>query len=374
MFEPTELFYQVALTCIPQIGDVTAKKLITHFESASDIFNARQRELERLPEIGAVRAAAIKQFRNFDRVEQELRFMEKFDIQPLFYTDPGYPQRLHHCADSPLLLYFKGNANLNAARIVNIIGTRNPTRYGRTICQEITAGLASHGITVVSGLAYGIDIIAHQACLEHQICTVGVLAHGLDRIYPAAHKPTATAMLENGGLLTDFMSMTMPDKQNFPKRNRIVAGMSDATIVIESGLKGGSLITAHIANSYNRDVMAVPGRTTDPFSNGCNELIKTNQAAMITGAEDILTLMNWNPAVKSKPAVRQPSLFVMLNEDEQQVVSLFGESTEQHLDELMHRCLWPGRRLTNTLLQLEMHNLVESMPGQRYRLTLDAQS
>lgn len=372
MFEPTELFYQIALTCIPQVGDITAKKLLSHFESASDIFNARQRELERLPEVGTVRAAAIRQFRDFERVEQEIRFIEKFNIQPLFYTDPAYPQRLHHCADSPLLLYFKGNANLNAPRIVNIIGTRNPTRHGRTICEEITAGLAAHGILVVSGLAYGIDIVAHQACLQHQVCTVGILAHGLDRIYPAAHKPTATAMLENGGLLTEFMSMTMPDKQNFPKRNRIVAGISDATIVIESGLKGGSLITAHIANSYSRDVMAVPGRITDPFSAGCNELIKTNQAALVSSAEDILTLMNWNPAMKRTPAVYQPSLFVTLNEDEQQVVSLFSESTEQHIDELQHKCPMPGQRLTNTLLQLEIHNMVESMPGQRYRLIANA--
>lgn len=372
MFEPTELFHQVALTCIPQIGDVTAKKLLSHFESASAIFSARQRELERLPEVGAIRAAAIKQFRDFDRVEQEMRFIEKFDIQPLFYTDPAYPQRLHHCTDSPLLLYFKGNANLNAPRIVNIIGTRNPTRHGREICEEIIAGLASQGIMVVSGLAYGIDIIAHQACLQHQICTVGVLAHGLDRIYPAVHKSTATAMLENGGLLTDFMSQTMPDKQNFPKRNRIVAGMSDATIVIESGLKGGSLITANIANSYGRDVMAVPGRTTDPFSMGCNELIKTHQAALVTSAEDILTFMNWSPGMKHKPAVHQPSLFVALNEDEQQIVSLFSESDEQHVDELLRRCLMPCHRLNNALLQLEMHNMVESMPGQRYRLIASA--
>jgi DNA processing protein len=372
MFEPTELFYQVALTCIPQIGDVTAKKLITHFENASAIFKARRRELECLPEIGAVRAAAIKQFCDFDRVEQEIRFIEKFNIQPLFYTDPAYPQRLHHCADSPLLLYFKGNANLNAPRIVNIIGTRNPSRYGREMCEAVTAGLASHGITVVSGLAYGIDVLAHQACLQHQICTVAVLAHGLDRIYPAAHRPTATAMLENGGLLTDFMSRTLPDKQNFPKRNRIVAGISDATIVIESGLKGGSLITAQIAGSYGRDVMALPGRTSDPFSAGCNELIKTNQAALITGAEDILTLMNWQPAVKRAPAVQQPSLFVTLSEEEQTVVSLFSDAAEQHIDELLRKCLIPGRQLTNVLLQLEMHNMIASMPGQRYKLIVNA--
>lgn len=371
MFEPTELFYQVALTCIPQIGDVTAKKLITHFGTASAIFSARRRELERIPEIGSVRAAAIKEFNDFERVAQEIRFIEKYRIQPLFYTDPGYPQRLHHCVDSPLLLYFKGNADLNAARIVNIIGTRRPTRYGSEICEEITAGLAPHGITVISGLAYGIDIIAHQSCLQHNICTVAVLAHGLDRIYPAAHKPIATAMLEHGGLLTEFMSSTMPDKQNFPKRNRIVAGICDATIVIESGLKGGSLITAQIANSYGRDVMAVPGRTVDPFSAGCNDLIKTHRAALITGADDILALMNWQPVTKRKTVAQQQSLFLALSEEEQQVVSLFSEETEQHIDDLLRKCLLPGRQLTNVLLQLEMYNIVQSMPGQRYKLALN---
>jgi DNA processing protein len=368
MFAPTELFHQVALTCIPQIGDVSAKKLIAHFGTASEIFKARQRELERIPEIGSVRAGAIKQFNDFDRVEQEIRFIEQYGIKPLFYTDPAYPQRLHHCADSPLLLYFKGEADLNAARIVNIIGTRSPSRYGREVCETMIAGLAPHGITVVSGLAYGIDFIAHQACLQHQVCTIGVLAHGLDRIYPALHRDTATAMLKNGGLLTDFMSRTTPDKQNFPKRNRIVAGISDATIVIESGLKGGSLITANIANSYHREVMAVPGRVRDPHSSGCNELIRTHQAALITSTDDILEIMNWEPAAKRAPAARQQLLFAPLSEEEQQVIALFSKNSEQHIDDLLGSCLLPGRQLNDVLLKLEMHNMVKSMPGQRYKL------
>jgi DNA processing protein len=300
-------------------------------------------------------------------VEREICFIEQYGITPLCYTDPAYPQKLHHCADSPLLLYFKGNADLNTARIVSIIGTRHPSRYGLEICEKITAGLAPHGIMVVSGLAYGIDIIAHEACLRHQISTIGVLAHGLDRIYPAAHKSTAKAMVENGGLLTDFMSGTSPDKQNFPKRNRIVAGISDATIVIESGLKGGSLITARIAGSYGRDVLAIPGRVGDPLSSGCNDLIRSNRAALVTSAEDVLQAMNWDSGPKRQPAVQQ-SLFVTLNEEEQRVVTLFRDQAEQHFDDLLGRCLLPGSRLNDVLLKLEMHNMVKSMPGQRYKL------
>lgn len=367
MFAPTELFYQIALTQIPQIGDVLAKKLADHFGNASNIFNARQRELERIPEIGAVRAAAIKQFRNFDRVEAEIRFIEKYNIQPVFYLDPAYPQKLRDCYDSPLLLYFKGNAPLNTSRVLSIVGTRTPGSYGREICEQIVAGLAPHDVTIVSGMAYGIDIIAHKAALQHGIPTIGVLAHGLDRIYPAVHKSTAAAMLENGGLLTDFTSGTAPDKQNFPKRNRIVAGISDATLVIESGLQGGSLITAAIANSYHRDVLAVPGRVGDPHADGCHHLIKTHRAALVTSASDILDLMGWLPATPA-PSVRQRALFVPLEPEEQQVVAVFEENPERHFDDLSRHCSLPGSLLNAVLLKLEMYSLVKSMPGQRYRL------
>ncbi|KAA2240525.1 DNA-protecting protein DprA [Chitinophaga agrisoli] len=366
MFVPNELFHQIALTQISQVGDVTAKKLIDHLGSASAVFKAKQQTLERIPEIGTVRAAAIKRFKGFKRIEEELCFIERYKIQPVFYTDTAYPRRLRDCYDSPLLLYFKGTADLNATHFVNIIGTRNPSRYGREICERLVAELAAHNITIVSGLAYGIDILAHKAALQQELPTIGVLAHGLDRIYPAVHKHTAAAMLENGGLLTDFISQTNPDKQNFPKRNRIVAGMCDATIVIETGLYGGSLITADIANSYNRDVFAIPGRIGDDTSAGCHHLIKTHRAQLVTNAADILELMGWQP-VKKPAAVQQRALFVSLSQEEQLVMAAFHEQPEQHIDDIARSCRLPGSLLNNVLMQLEIHCMVKSMPGQKYQ-------
>ncbi|HEU4552777.1 MAG TPA: DNA-processing protein DprA [Chitinophaga sp.] len=367
MFEPSELLHQIALTLIPQVGDVTAKKLIDHFGSAGAIFKAGKQALEKIPEIGSIRAAAIKQFSNFARVEEEIRFIEKYNIQPVFYTDAAYPQKLQHCYDSPLLLYFKGNTSLNAPRIINIIGTRNPTAYGKAMCEAIVAALAPHQITIVSGMAYGIDIIAHKTALQHNIPTIGVLAHGLDRIYPYAHKNIAAAMLENGGLLTDFMSQTSPDKQNFPKRNRIVAGICDATVVIETGLRGGSLITAHIASSYNRDVLTIPGRINDPKSAGCHQLIKTHTAHLITHANDILDIMGWHNTPKPAPVAQQRAMFVALSHEEEQVMAAFREKTEQHFDDISRACRIPGSQLNNVLMNLEMHCMLKSMPGQRYQ-------
>lgn len=361
-----ELLYRIALTQIPQIGDITAKKLLEHFGTAGAVFAAGKGALERLPEIGTARAAAIRHFNAFDRVRQEIRFIEKYKIQPVFYTDDAYPKRLHHCADSPLLLYFKGNANLNASRIVNIVGTRHPSPYGREICRQLVEELAPYDVTIVSGMAYGIDITAHKTALQEKLCTIGVLAHGLDRIYPAAHKHIAGSMLANGGLLTDFTSGTAPDRQNFPKRNRIVAGISDATIVIESGLQGGSLITADIANSYNRDVMTIPGRIGDPHSAGCHQLIKQHRAMLITGAADILETMGWLPAHPSLP-VKQRELFITLGPEEQQLVDFFREKPERHIDEIMQQCPIPGSQITSAILNLEMHSLLKSLPGQFYQ-------
>lgn len=368
MFEPSELFHQIALTQIPQIGDVLARKLIDHFGSASAIFKAGKQALEKIPEIGSIRAAAIKAFAGFARVEEEIRFIEKYKIQPVFYTDEAYPKRLQDCYDAPLLLYFKGNANLNTSRIINIIGTRTPSEYGKAMCEAIVAALAPHQITIVSGMAYGIDITAHKTALQHNMPTIGVLAHGLDRIYPYAHKNIATAMLENGGLLTDFMSQTKPDKQNFPMRNRIVAGICDATLVIETGLRGGSLITAQIASSYNRDVLTIPGRINDPHSAGCHQLIKTHTAHLITDAADILDIMGWEQQTpKNIPAVQQRAMFVSLSHEEERVVAVFQDKTEQHYDDICRASQIPGSQLNNVLMNLEMHCMVKSMPGQRYQ-------
>jgi DNA processing protein len=362
-----ELRHQIALTQISQIGDVTAKKLLTHFGNAGNIFKASKRELERFEDIGSGRAQAIKQFKDFARVDKEISFINRYNIQPVFYTDPLYPHRLQQCCDSPVMLYFKGKANLNASRIVNVVGTRVPGEYGKQVCERLVAGLAAYNVTIVSGMAYGIDIIAHRTAVENNMTTLGVMAHGLDRIYPAMHKATATQMIHNGGLLTEFISETSPDKQNFPRRNRIVAGIADATIVIESGFKGGSLITADIANSYNRDVFAIPGRVGDPNAAGCNQLIKTNKAMLITDASDILEIMGWERASESTPHP-QKELFVALSAEEQLILSLFAGEEAMHIEEICREIPLPGSQVTSLVLQMEMQHVLRGLPGQKYQL------
>ena len=366
---PQELMYQIALTRIPLIGDVIIKKLLEYFGSAGNIFKAKRFELEKIETVGTVRAAALLNFRDFTAVEEEILFMEKYRIQPLFCTDPAYPQRLLHCCDNPAMLYYKGNASLNPARIVNIVGTRHPSAYGKTVCENVVRELAAANITIVSGLAYGIDIIAHKTALKVQAPTIGVLAHGLDRIYPTAHKQIAVQMLEQGGLLTDFMSRTLPDKQNFPKRNRIVAGICDATIVIESGIRGGSLITADLANGYNREVMCVPGRIHDPQSAGCHHLVKQHKAALLTGADDLLALMGWQEKknVAAQPT-SPPALFLELTTEEQLIMSLFREKPQLHLEELYLQTRLSGSQVANAVFNLEMQSVLRSLPGQLYEL------
>lgn len=364
---PQELMYQLALTRIPLIGDVTVKKLLEHFGSAGNIFNARRQELEKIETVGVIRAGAIRNFRDFTEIEKEIAFMEKYRIQPLFCTDPAYPRRLLHCYDNPAMLYYRGNASLNAPRMINIVGTRHPSAYGRSVCEMLVAGLSAAGVSIVSGLAYGIDIIAHKTALKAGIPTIGVLAHGLDRIYPPAHKQVAVQMLEQGGLLTDFPSRTAPDRQNFPKRNRIVAGICDATIVIESGMRGGSLITADLANGYNRDVFCIPGRLHDPQSAGCNYLIRQNKAVLLTGAADILALMGWEEQAGAGPAV-QTRLFPELSEAEQLIMSLFREKSQRHLEELYLQTRLSGSQVATAVFNLEMQSVLRSLPGQLYEL------
>ncbi|WP_143304980.1 DNA-processing protein DprA [Chitinophaga vietnamensis] len=364
---PPELKYQLALTLIPQIGDVTIKKLLEHYNSAAAIFHASQRELERIETVGTVRAAAIKRFRDFGSVEREMDFIERYKIRPLFYTDEDYPARLRQCYDSPPMLYYKGFASLNVPRIVNIVGTRQPSAYGRMLCEQLVTALVAADVTVVSGLAYGIDIVAHRTAVSLQAATIGVLAHGLDRIYPYAHRHTATQMLEHGGLLTDFPSNTAPDRQNFPKRNRIVAGLCDATIVVESGIRGGSLITADLANGYHRDVFCFPGRVHDWHAAGCHHLIKNNKAMLVTDAADILSAMGWADKPKPAPTV-QRELFVQLSEEERQIMTLFEQKPRLHLEELYVQSRLSGSQIATAVFNLEMQSLLKSLPGGMYVL------
>lgn len=363
-----ETRYQIALTRIPQIGSITAQQLMTYFGNATNIFKAGRRELEAVPMLGKVRAQAIRNYHSFHDVDREMTFLQQFNINAICFTHPLYPKRLLHCHDHPFLLYYKGNADLNAKRIINVIGTRAPTPQGREVCAAIIAGLADSQVMVVSGLAYGIDGLAHNQAMQHGMPTVGILAHGLDRIYPEVHAGMARQMVEHGGLLTEYGRETMPDKPNFPRRNRIVAGMSDATVMIESGLKGGSMITAEIANSYNRDVFVVPGRVGDAKSAGCHHLIKNHQAMLITGAEDILKAMNWDDVVKKPVPVVQQELRVELNEAERQILEIFHNKVDCHIDYIYGQSSMPGSQVAATIFSLEMNKLLKSMPGQRYQL------
>src|SRR5687767_8886978 len=306
-----------------------------HFGSAELIFKARLNELEKIEGIGTIPARSIKTFTNFSNAEEEIKFIEKYKINPLFLTDKEYPQRLLNCYDSPTLLFYKGNADLNTSKIIAIIGTRNHTEYGKQQTEKLIKELSSQNILVVSGMAYGIDAIAHKASLKNDLATVGVLGHGLDQIYPPDHSNLAKDMLKHGGgLLTEFRSNTKPDKHNFPTRNRIVAGMSDATVVIETGEKGGSMITAELANGYNKDVFALPGRVTDNKSAGCNFLIHNNKAMLLTDAEEIIEIMGWEEKSQKAKVKSQKELFIELNKEEKLIVDILNEKEAVHIDEL----------------------------------------
>ena len=362
----TPLLYQIGLTLVPGIGDVNGKKLVLRFGSAEAVFKAPARELLAIPGIGPAVVKNIQNQKVLIRAEQEIHFLEKHGIRPLFFRDEAYPQRLLNCYDHPLLLYSKGKADLNHKRVIAFVGTRRATGYGRDRCRELIEGLREKEVLVVSGLAYGIDGCAHRTAVEMEIPTVGVLGHGLDRIYPAPHRKLAEEMLQKGGgLLTEFLSKTNPDRENFPKRNRIVAGMVDAVVVVESDKKGGALITAELANSYNRDVFAVPGRLSDRFSTGCNFLIKTNKAALVQSAEDIGYIMGWED--RKIPDGRQTSLFVELTDTEKALYELISEAGTLSIDKLTIQSGLAPSTVSAALLSLEFNGLVRSLPGKQYK-------
>ena len=362
-----DLLYQIALTLIPNIGDVHAKTLINNFGSANEVFSAKKKDLESIEGIGSVRANSIKYFQDFKLAEVEISFIEKYKITPLFITDKNYPQRLLNCYDSPLMLYYKGNTDLNQPKIIAIVGTRSNNEYGKNVCEKLIEDLTEQNVLIVSGLAFGIDTIAHKSALKNNLKTLAVLAHGLDRIYPTQNKSLAKDMIEQGGLLTDFRSNTNPDKQNFPKRNRIVAGISDAIVVVETGIKGGSLITAELANGYNKDVFAIPGRTNDTKSEGCNYLIKNNKAALITSASDLLLNMGWKEQKEMSPK-KQRELFIELSDDEKIIVNILQQQEQIHIDELYIKSGLSSSAAASALLTLEMQNVVNSLPGKIYKL------
>lgn len=367
LYMQSDLLYQLALTQVPNVGCVHAKILALHFGSASAVFKANRSLLEKIEGIGGIRAGSIKSFKDFKKAEDEVAFVEKYKIKPLFITDKEYPQRLLNCYDPPTMLFYKGTADLNASRIVGIVGTRTNTDYGKQFTEKFVKDIVSSNVLLISGLAFGIDGIAHKAALKNKLATVGVLGHGLDTIYPPEHSGLAKDMVKHGGLLTEFGSKTKPDKHNFPSRNRVVAGICDATILVETGIKGGSMITAEMANGYNRDVFAVPGRTTDTKSTGCNYLIKNNKAILLTDAQQFLETMGWDhiPLGSKK---NQKELFIDLSEDERMITNLLQEKETVSIDELVLNCGYSNSTLAAAILNLELKNVIESLPGKMYRL------
>lgn len=361
--------HRLALSMLKGIGPVNARNLVAYCGGVDPLFTdkAVRRSLEKVPGIGPVLAASILGKGVIKAAEKEWDYVRKKKMRLVFYLDPDYPARLRHCADAPVLLHVRGHAELQPARTVSIVGTRTPTEAGKRLCEELVEGLAESGATIVSGLAYGIDITAHRAALRCGLPTIGCVAHGLDRIYPGEHAATAKEMCELGGLVSELPSGSTFAPGNFPARNRVIAGLGDCTVVVESGPKGGSLITADIANSYDREVMAFPGRPTDARSIGCNRLIQQSQAHLVTGAGDVLKLMEWHADAKPKKPVQQ-ALFTELMPEEQALVDLIREQGKIDIDTLCFRSKMPQHKAAGLLLNLEFNGVVRSLPGKVYAL------
>ena len=366
-----EQIYSIALTMVPGIGHIGAKHLIDGMGNAVDVFRLRKEMSERIPEVSQRVIEALDCPQAVLRAEQEYEFIRKNRISCLSFHDEAYPSRLRECEDAPVVLFFKGNADLNSLHILNMVGTRNATDYGTQICASFLRDLKAlcPDVLVVSGLAYGIDIHAHREALANELPTVGVLAHGLDRIYPHVHRKTAVDMLEKGGLLTEFLSGTNPDRHNFISRNRIVAGMCDATIVIESAEKGGSLITAELAEGYHRDCFAFPGRMSDEYSKGCNRLIRDNKASLLLSAEDFVQAMGWNmQTTLSEKVSVQRSLFIELSEEEQKIVAILEKLGNLQINSLVVEADIPVNKMTAILFELEMKGVIRVLAGGMYQL------
>jgi DNA processing protein len=360
-----QLYHEIALSFVPGIGAKTGRVLLEHFGDAGAIFKASLKDIKHIDGIGEVKAKGFRDAEVLKRADEELGYVINNDLDVISLKH-NYPKRLENCIDAPLVMYSKGRPDLDATKIVAIVGTRKNTEYGCKLCEDLVESLRSvDGLLVVSGLALGVDAIAHKKCVQLGVPTVGVLGHGHDRMYPHTHTLLAEQMTANGGVLTEFPSGTVPDKNNFPMRNRIVAGLSDVTVVIESPVSGGALITARMASGYNREVAAYPGRVGDTRSAGCNELIRTNVAALITCADDLLEMMNWKD---SKQKVVQKQLFLNLSVDEQKVVDLLQTRDSVHADELYHHTGLHSSMLAATLLQLEMQGIVKALPGKYYRM------
>lgn len=366
-FQPSkdELLAILRLQHLPNIGDVIAKKLISHCGSPSAIFEDKRNQLLKIDGIGTQTIKHLFDREHLEAAEAEYRFISDNNIEWSYFLDPHYPNYLKHCIDGPILLFKKGNIDLENRKIISVVGTRNITSYGMAFCEEFIADIAPLNPIIVSGFAYGVDICVQKEAVKHGLQTIGCLAHGLNQIYPKVHAKYQSDVLKKGGFFTEFWSSSSPERENFLKRNRIIAGMSEATIVIESAEKGGSLVTADIANSYNRDVFAVPGRSTDKYSLGCNNLIKQQKAHILTSAADLIYLLDWEIAEKQSPLI-QKQLFVDLDSTEQAIYSFLQKDGKQLLDSIALSCKIPIYQASSTLLGMEMKGVIRPLPGKLF--------
>lgn len=368
LMNDTELLHLLALLKVEGVGDIIAKKLLHHCGNAQNVFQIKASKLTSIDNIGQHVLKNLRDKSVFEKAAFELDYIKTNAINVCYYQDDNYPERLKHCIDGPVLLFYTGNINWNTRKIISIVGTRQITSYGLDFCKKLIEDLAPLNPIIVSGFAYGVDIVAHQAAMENDLQTIGILAHGLNQIYPKTHKRYVAKMEQNGGFMTEFWSGSNPEKENFVKRNRIVAGIAEATIVIESAERGGSLITANMANEYNRDVFAVPGRTTDKLSQGCNNLIKTQRAHLLDSAADVLYILNWEISQsKNDHKAIQKQLFVSLDEDEQKIYNYLQQNGKQLLDIIALECDFPVYKISSVLLNMELKGVIRPLPGKLFQ-------
>ncbi|SDS39764.1 DNA-processing protein DprA [Gramella sp. MAR_2010_147] len=361
-----DLIYTLALQHIPNLGDTTAKKLIRQFGNAENIFKEKKSNLLKIDGIGQIRIQELHNSEHIRAAENELKFIEQHNIQTHYFKDDEYPEKLKHCLDGPILLFSRGNIDLYKRRIISIVGTRQITPHGISFCEKLIEDLAVLNPVIISGFAYGVDITAQRAAVKHNLQTIGCLAHGLNQIYPKSHKRYMYDIEENGGFFTDFWSTDNFDRNNFLKRNRIIGGLSEATVVIESAEKGGALVTADIANSYDREVFAVPGRPTDKFSLGCNNLIKAQQAHVLTSAVDLAYILNWEIEEKQEPVQKQ--LFIELEKDEQRLYEFLKLQGKTELDQVALNCNFPTFKTASLLLNMELKGVIRPLPGKLFEV------
>ncbi len=365
------LQYQLALTLIPKIGAITARKLIEYIGSPEGVFMEKSSHLRNIPGVGEYLASQLSVKSYLTEAEAEIKQMEKRGISTVYYQDEAYPWRLKNCADAPILLFYRGKPEFNGAKYLSVVGTRNASGYGREMCEAIISQLAVRhsDLVIISGLAYGIDVMAHRFALKYGLDTWAVLAHGLHTLYPSSHADVAGRIMKQGVLMSDFPTTVKPERNNFLRRNRIIAGLSEATLVVESGPKGGALITADLAASYSREVFAVPGRVGDTYSSGCNRIIQNNLAALVESGTDIEKLLDWEPEVGQQTEL-QSTITTPLTEEERLIIRAINDDPGLGQEILSIRTGIPLHKLSGVLLQMELRNWITTLPGNLYQASV----